>query len=281
MVSLVGKGVRFLYRALAPEGVKNTLKLYLLFEKQDVPPEPITGYAERHVLVLAPHMDDEVVGCGGTLRKHVLCGSPVTVVYMTDGCRGNPDLYRQGLPPNEVREAERELSARRKDEAVRSCRVIGVGEQVFLGEPDGGLEPTPATVTRVRELIRDRVPSVVYLPSLLDQHRDHWAANRVLREAMAGVIFPEGTEPVLRGYEVWTPLFPNRLSDIGDVIEIKERALREFASQVARVDYARVATALNAYRSIYRDRGRGYSEAFFEMSVGQHALIIRRFGAQQ
>ena len=40
------------------------------------------------VMVLAPHMDDETIGCGGTLARHVRAGASVTVVFLTDGRHG-------------------------------------------------------------------------------------------------------------------------------------------------------------------------------------------------
>jgi N-acetylglucosamine malate deacetylase 1 len=47
---------------------------------------------DEKVVILAPHMDDEVIGCGGTLRKHVLNGADVTVVFLTDGRYGSSTL---------------------------------------------------------------------------------------------------------------------------------------------------------------------------------------------
>jgi hypothetical protein len=51
----------------------------------------------RRFVVLAPHMDDEVIGCGGTLYKHIQGGAIVTVIYMTDG------RYGGKLPPRPAR----------------------------------------------------------------------------------------------------------------------------------------------------------------------------------
>src|SRR5208283_1519588 len=44
--------------------------------------------AAESVLVLAPHMDDEVIGCGGTLAKHAARGASITVAFLTDGAAG-------------------------------------------------------------------------------------------------------------------------------------------------------------------------------------------------
>src|SRR5690348_6988030 len=46
------------------------------------------------VVVLAPHMDDEIIGCGGTIARHAAAGASVTVVYLTDGRRGSAALFK-------------------------------------------------------------------------------------------------------------------------------------------------------------------------------------------
>ena len=70
--------------------------------------------AER-VVVLAPHMDDETIGCGGTLALHAQRGANVTVVFMTDGRHGSSKL---STLPREQREQEQvRLIETRKCEA--------------------------------------------------------------------------------------------------------------------------------------------------------------------
>ena len=41
------------------------------------------------ILVLAPHADDEVIGCGGTIAGHIQKNNPVKVVILTDSARGD------------------------------------------------------------------------------------------------------------------------------------------------------------------------------------------------
>ena len=51
--------------------------------------------SNERIVVLAPHMDDEVIGCGGTLARHVACGAEVTIVFLTDGRRGGKPGHPQ------------------------------------------------------------------------------------------------------------------------------------------------------------------------------------------
>ena len=75
---------------LVAETVKHygLLQTVKIFNKSAVVYEP----QNEKVLVLAPHMDDEMIGCGGALRRHILKGGDVTVVFMTDGRAGNDSL---------------------------------------------------------------------------------------------------------------------------------------------------------------------------------------------
>ncbi|MGA9292739.1 MAG: PIG-L family deacetylase, partial [Ignavibacteriaceae bacterium] len=67
------------------------------------------------VLVLAPHFDDEVIGCGGTLYKHLQKGAEVTVAFLTDGRNGSKST--SNLPLKELKKAEEKIVAIRKNEA--------------------------------------------------------------------------------------------------------------------------------------------------------------------
>src|SRR5215471_17732082 len=84
----------------------------------------------RKIVVLAPHMDDEVIGCGGALYKHVRNGAEVTVVYMTDGRYGSSALHL--LTGAERKRREGELIEVRKREAQLAMETLGVKEGIFL-----------------------------------------------------------------------------------------------------------------------------------------------------
>ncbi len=73
------------------------------------------------IIVLAPHMDDEVLGCGGTIVRHVLAQADVTVVFLTDGRRGAGDALKREhfADPYDIVKV-------RKLEAQRAAKIIGV-----------------------------------------------------------------------------------------------------------------------------------------------------------
>lgn len=272
---LAESAARTMYRWLMPKGAKNALRLWLLLEERDKAPRVITEFGARSVVVLAPHMDDEVLGCGGAVRRHVLAGTPVTVVFMTDGSLGNRELREGEGLEHEEREAGRaELTEQRKRESLAAAKILGVEDLVFLDAPDGELHETPTVVAALRnELLRTR-PSVLYVPSMLELHDDHWATSRVVYRCL-DVVDPSA---VVREYEVWTPLLANSLAIIDEVAEAKSNALRQFETQNAdRLVHA--GMGLNSYRStyLYREPERAYAEAFHESTVERYSALFRTY----
>jgi N-acetylglucosamine malate deacetylase 1 len=204
----------------------------------------------------------------------------VTAVYMTDGREGNPDLYRAGLPDSVIANKELALIATRKEESARAAKILGIQELIFLDNPDGKLAPAKAVVQKVRQILQERQPQIVYVPSVLDLHADHWATNQILYLATKEVLFADAWRLVYRGYETWTPLVASRLVDISDVIKTKEQAIEQFASQLVLADFRRTILGLNAYRSLYRSRGHGYAEAFYETTPDLYALLFLRLSVR-
>lgn len=269
--------VRRLYRGLVPPNAKRTLRQWLMFDAPDHPPEVIDRFEERSVVVLAPHQDDEAVGCGGTIRRHVAAGATVTIVFLTDGRRGDPTLYERGLDAAAISAAEDELVETRKTESRRAGEILGASELVFLGGPDGALDATPEIVRDLGAVLDRTRPEVVYVPSVFDNHPDHWASNRILDACLTS----SGATPVIRGYEAWTPLIINRVVCIDDVVEDKRRALAVFESQLPHLDVVNGSIGLAQYRAIHGGARRGYAEAFHETTPGEHHELVARCAAKR
>lgn len=232
----------------------------------DRPPDLVTDFDAGPVLVIAPHMDDEAIGCGGTIIRHRAAGAAVTVVYMTDGARGNPQMRR-----------DESLIARRKGEAREAARLLGGPDLVFLDQPERELSGNGRAAALIARQL-DRVdPAVVYLPWALDGHPDHIATCRAASRALVRVAGAgPGPGPRVREYEVWSPLTANCLVDITAQLDTKLEALGRFTSQLTDMDYVHVARGLGMYRSLFHLHGRGAAEAFFECSVAGQAALLRR-----
>ncbi len=265
--------LRWLYAHSLPRPARSTLRLHLELIREQRWPATMELPAGHRILVLAPHMDDEVFGCGGTLAKCVATGGEVTVAYMTDGSKG----YQRPEPlPSAERlaEIERQLVETRKDEARRAGKRLGLGEPVFLDLPDRDVRITAETVARLVRVFQQVRPELICLPFLTDTHRDHWMTNCLFIEAARRARL----HPTLPcwGYEVWTPLVPNRVVDITEVIDVKRDAMAEFASQLAEYDYARAMLGLNAYRALLAGRGHGFAECFYVADLALYEDLYRR-----
>jgi LmbE family N-acetylglucosaminyl deacetylase len=220
---------------------------------------------DERVVVLAPHMDDEVIGCGGTLARHVASGADVTVIFLTDGRKG-------GTPSAEDRAQGLPMSTIRKREAQRALAVLGIEKIEFLDAEDGHLGADARTSGRLRELLLRIRPQLLYLPFFLEQHSDHEAASPLLAEAV------QGTDLEFRclSYEVWTPLFPNCFVRIDATLDLKRRALEQYRSQLADADYLHTSLGLSAYRSsAFLDRDCRFAEAFCVLSLRQYLEFYR------
>jgi len=189
------------------------------------------------VLVIAPHADDEVLGCGGTLARHVARGDEVDVIVLTDGALGTSDGS-----------TDLDLVRQRRAEAEAGMALLGVSKCEFWELPEGH-EPDAGVLGALTLRLAMRVcgaePALVYAPWIGEGHADHFHAARLARLGLALSAF----EGLALGYEVWTPLEPRWLVDVTGVWECKRAAVSEHASQLVHTDLYGIARANAARRA--------------------------------
>jgi LmbE family N-acetylglucosaminyl deacetylase len=230
-------------------------------------PEPVKLPGPGPALLIAPHPDDEVLGAGGTLRKHVEAGDEVSVVFVTDARpRGRGAGERD------------DVAAARRREAEAACDCLGVGGRSFLGAPDGRFAPEDDLVAGLREAIGRAAPRVVYVPGFEERHRDHLLAAALLARAW----LEGGGDWTVCAYEVWTPLRPNCVVNVTAQIDHKRAAMRCHASQLERVDYLSALEGLGAYRAALLPTPpaggvRRFAEAFWRCTPGAFVAALRSF----
>lgn len=168
--------------------VKNTMAPEL------VDPDALSA---KRLLVVAPHPDDESLGCGGVITAFSKSGRAIHVIFVTDG--GASHLDSPTWPRNRLR-MQREL------EAIEALGFLGVGRSnaTFLRLRDAAM-PHPETrlyreaIAAMKKVIAEFDSDLVLLPWRRDPHCDHrdsWSlANQALSEA--GVM-PERLE-----YAIW------------------------------------------------------------------------------
>lgn len=117
----------------------------------------------KNILVIAPHADDEILGCGATMSKEISKGNNVYVLICTNAHVGAPDLFSEELI-NQVR-----------GEALEAHRLLGVKKTIFLDFPAPALDQYPRykMSNEIETVVRKYEIDTVFLPHRGDCHKDH------------------------------------------------------------------------------------------------------------
>lgn len=205
---------------------------------------------EKSVLLLCPHIDDDVIGLGGTLYHYRLLGIPVTVIYFT---------------------TENE---RRKKEGEKIASYLNYKKVSFHNFPVEQMSKYPDIQKIIGSVLKEESFDIIYVPFHLDRHKDHIALGLHLAAALKTL---PGLRTEIRSYEVWAPLFPNQVVDISDVVEYKKKGIAICESQMESVNYIELALSLNRYRGITstRERKMEYAEAFYSATPYEYMKLLR------
>lgn len=153
--------------------------------------------AWRRILVVAPHPDDESLGCGGLVATLARRGAAFRFVFVTDGGASHPCSQSWPRP---------RLAARRKTEAIQALHRLGVGAQprLFLELADAAMPPPysadwQSAAARIAALVRELQPDLALLPWRRDPHCDHRASWQLARTAMLCT----HARPLTLEYAIW------------------------------------------------------------------------------
>lgn len=205
----------------------------------------------KNILVISPHPDDEAIGCGGTICKHIAEGDSVEVIFLTSGEKGGHGR------------TEEETIKTREQESNDAASILRLSDIEFWKEPDGNLQATENNVLRLLEKIRSSQPIIIYVPHENEEHPDHRAAALLVNKALKQL--PEVvTAPTVWMYEVWTPIQRmDYIVDISTYIETKRKAILAYKSQCDVLAFDEAILGLNRYRGeMHSWPGGDYAEVF-------------------
>ena len=227
-----------------------------------------------NVLCLAPHCDDETLGCGGTLARHARNGDRVTVAVVT-----GPGEGEHPLAPRSAWEVVRA-------EAAEAMALLGVQELDFGNVPAALVGDVPKHVLNraVHALVERHRPEVLYVPHPFDLHRDHreifhaasvaWRPahelGRGIREVLAYEVLSE-THWNAAGIE--GAFAPTVWVDISDTIELKLQALEKYRSQMRTFPHARSVEAAR-HQALWRGAQMG-------MEAAEAFVLVRRISPRR
>ena len=118
---------------------------------------------KKNILIIAPHADDEILGCGGSISKYSKLGYNINVLVLTNANIGAPDLY-----------TAKHIKLIR-DESKKANKIIGTKKLYFENLPALNLNqyPTYKISNTIENYILKIRPEIVFIPSANDIHEDH------------------------------------------------------------------------------------------------------------
>lgn len=212
------------------------------------------------VLVVAAHTDDEVLGCGGTIAKHVEEGHEVYVVFLADGLSSRPDVSIQDF-------------AHRNAASEQAQEILGIKRSYKLSFSDNRMDSVPILeiVLQLECIVQEVQPHIVYTHHVGDLNVDHQITSKAVMTACRPQ--PGFTVREIYSFEVlssteWaspyiSPFVPTKFVDITATFDRKIKALRAYHLEMRDYPHARSyenVEALARYRGC--SVGLKYAEVF-------------------
>lgn len=195
-----------------------------------------------NVLVIAPHADDEILGVGATMAKHIDKGEKVYICIVTIGIEPLFDEAYMGKLRNETK---------------RAHQILGIKETFFLELPAVMLEQVHRYEIngKLSDLVQKIKPDIVYIPHFGDMQKDH----QIIAEAAMVAVRPKYEHKIREVYAYETlsetewniphcanAFMPNVYSDVSDYLDVKLEAMKCFESQLSDFPNPRSLEAIEA-----------------------------------
>ncbi len=203
------------------------------------------------VLVIAAHPDDEVLGVGGTIAKHVESKDEVYVCILGEGITSR-ELSLKKKSQKEKNHKIKKL----KNNALEASKILGIKKILFFGLPDQKFDTLPILdiIKKIEKCVKEIKPDIVYTHSETDLNRDHrivfeasMVATRPLGNGIKKILsyeVPSSTEwgsPVSKKHFI-----PNVFINIEKTLEKKLKAMKKYKSEIRDFPHPRSTEALKA-----------------------------------
>lgn len=232
----------------------------------------MANFETPKILVVAGHIGDFVWRSGGAIAKYAKAGSPIQLVIVSDGLRGEANDYWKTEGAN-----QEDGQIRRRSEGTQAAKILGIEATDFWGMRDYPMELTAVHVEKLAHSIRTFRPDLILTHSAYDAFNpDHNMVHQLVLKAYAcasGAGFQDGSPVSPRQ----TPIFgfephcteissfaPVVYVDITDVIDCKKEAMHIFSTQPGMyASYVRKAEFRGGEAASRGSRpGCRYAEAF-------------------
>ena len=244
---------------------KTWLKKYREYRHLNLKELDVRDFSCKNVLIISPHPDDEIIGCGGTLIKMLQWGSTFAVLQMTDG--RNTVVFKDF--PEDIRKTIR------LEEAKEVADSLGFTELILWKEEDSHLKCTPDNVRKLTDILERLHPKAIFVPFLNDIHPDHVIANKILRGSLEASTL-NLTKVNILSYEVWSLLPPSSFCIIDNQFDKKVEMLMKYRTVAKVVDYVHFCESLNAYRAYTLLGKKGFAEVFLNLNAKAYCSAVRQ-----
>jgi len=222
----------------------------------------MTNFKNERLLVIAPHSDDEVLGCGGLISKIKKNGGKVFVL-----------IFNLGFEKNDTKKSQ----TQRRKEVSDAMKFLNVDDyDVVFKKPNENRDLDARPLHSLIETIETRSkvslekiePTIVAIPTIFSHHQDHTHIFNACIAALRPISTPISN--IVISYEApehsrWSAIGvfePNFFVDIEDVIDNKINAFYKYKSQIRPGGRDKNSIKDQArYRG--QEVGRKYCEAFF------------------
>lgn len=199
----------------------------------------------ERILILAPHVDDELIGCGGAMMNYVHREKSVSIAFLTEGAKRSAAMGIQNM--SEVREKE----------AREAASLIGIHKEnlYFLHGEDGNLRHSPVE-NKLKDVIQKVQPDTVFLPVVMDTHIDHRAVSWHLYKVLKDLLDKKDYDKLKRlyMYEVQSPIthyYGNVVLDISSNTDRKRSLM--LTGYLSQKDLPSFAGLMDQYNGILFD----------------------------
>ena len=206
------------------------------------------------MLVIAPHPDDEVLGCGGTIVKHAKNGNEVYLCVVTKGY--TPDWSEEFLK-------------NRPKEIEKANKILGIKKTHFLDYPTVKLDTIPQKELNeaISKVVNEVKPDILCIPHKGDVNKDHrlvfeasLVATRPANHKVKKILSYETLSETDWGQPI-EPFVPNVYVDISETLGKKIEAMKAYGSELKQYPHPR---SLEIIEALAKKRGSEVGVKFAE-----------------
>lgn len=212
----------------------------------------------KKILVLSPHIDDEIFGCGGVLLESSdTC--EILVVYVANKMKDK---------------VQAELI---KNEAISVCNKLNIHAPIFLNYRPGRI--SLAAENEIREAIVEFSPDIISTTFILDDHDDHRRVNLLLSNAL--------TEGINNNIEIWqfqiySTVIPNVVVDITRVMSEKIELMEQYENVSGNRNWSHYIQGANAMNCRFiPGKTKIYAESFFVLPDSEYLALSKQYFAHK